>query len=99
MAHLATRITYNTLAAARTIASGQSITVFGILLTNTTGAAVDITITDAASTPNTLAVVTVPADSSVTVINGDPVLFDKGLIIGIESSDSHVTVFHSQVGI
>lgn len=96
MGHLATRVTYSDLTAAVVIASGSSIIVHGIQITNTTNGVLDYTITDAAS--NTLAIVTVPADSTFQVIGGDPVLFDAGLRFAAKANTSHVTVFHSAVG-
>lgn len=97
MGHLATRITYSNLNAAVVVASGSSIIVHGILINNTTAGALDYTITDGDGS-NTLAIVTVPADSQFQVIGGDPVLFDKGLRFAAKANTSHVTVFHSAVG-
>ena len=94
---IASRITYATLAAARTISTG-SIKVAAIVLTNTTGGALSYTITDAASSPATLMVISVPTVNTVVISGAEPFLFDKGMIVNIESASSHVTVFHSQDG-
>lgn len=92
---LSTRITYATLAANRTISTG-SLKVSAIILTNTTAAIVDITITNAAGT--TLMVVTVPADNTLMLAGAAEWLFDAGMIVNSESANSHVMVFHSQDG-
>jgi len=96
---ISSRITYSDLTAAVVIASGGSIKVSAIVITNTTAAAIEYTITDAATSPATLMLVQVAADSTLVLSGASEWLFDKGLRFAAAASTSHVTVFHSQLGV
>lgn len=88
------RITHVTLASQRTIALGGTITVFGIVIANTAGAATTVTIQDAAT--DDIIVVQVPAND--TKIIDIEWVADAGLILASDAEETLVSVFHSQVG-
>jgi len=96
---IASRITYSNLTAAVVIADGGSIKVSAIVITNTTAAAIEYTITDNAASPATLMLVQVAADSTLVIAGASEFLFDKGLRFAAAASTSHITVFHSQQGV
>ena len=90
----AVRRTRVTLAAARTILSG-SYRVHSILISNSTGAAVDVEFTN--TDDEAEASITVGADTSFDWTLTQ--IFDNGLKVGAISSGVVVTVAHSQDGV
>lgn len=95
MNYRASKITRVTLDANRTISSGQTITVFWIVITNSNSSDAEINITDAAGN-NSLIVNCMAHDSKVLPIE---FVADGGLIIqSIGSTTVSVMVGHSQGG-
>lgn len=94
----AARITEQNLSSGLTVASGQTITVFGIILTNSHTNAVTVQFTDG-NDDNSFTMNAKECDSTPMDI---PFIADKGLKVVAISGDNaekvKVAVFHSQVG-
>jgi hypothetical protein len=90
------RVTRVTLDADRTIASGESITVFGFIVANSTQNAAEVNITDGTAVTKQITV-TVPAQDSRTFdiefVSDDGITIDS-----LGNENVIVTVFHSQGG-
>ncbi len=96
MDYRASRLSFVTLDADRTIASGSTIVVFGIVVANSTVNVAEVHILDGDQT-NRLVITVPPKDSKWIDIEW---IADNGLIIdSIGSADVFVTVFHSQAGV
>jgi hypothetical protein len=94
---IATQVTRVTLDAARTIASGESIVVHGIVFTNNNAGSTRTVIFrrgDGTGDP----ILKIAAANSVTYSLDEEWLADNGLSIDIDVVQSEVTVFHSAGG-
>jgi hypothetical protein len=91
----ASEVTRVDLAEDRTIASGETITVFGIVCANSTDLVAEIDILDGNAAKEIT--VTVPPKDTETV-NTEWVASNGVVICGIGSNEVFVTVFHSQGG-
>ena len=88
---IASNTTTGSLSSALTI-STNTFYVYGIIVANEAATVVDIDIQNGAGTV-TIMEITVPADS--TVVMNVPFLADTGLRVAAESSNTKVTVLHS----
>jgi len=95
MSLIAPRRTRYNLGSARVI-SASTITVFGIVLTTTAGAAVTVDFRESSASGDIILTVLVPDDE--TVVIDIPFLADNGLYIVKEASTTIVTVFHGTPG-
>lgn len=95
MNYRASRTTYVDLSVSRTINSGSSMTVFGVMITNSTNQSAEVEFQTADGSIKFR--MNCPACDSNTM----PIQFiaDGGLLIsGVGNADVSVTVFHSQAG-
>ena len=95
MNYRASRSTQSTLLSDATIQSGSTITVFGIILSNTTNQAAEIVFTDASGTLD-FTIICPGCDSKISTIQ---FVADGGLkVSGLGDAGVKVAVFHSSGG-
>ena len=95
MNYRASKVTTFAMDAARTVSSGETITVFGIIISNTTSNPADLVFQNGSGTA--IITVTVPANDS-KIIDIEFIADDGLVIASAGSADVDVTVFYSQGG-